>query len=193
MSVRGSGPGKFNAYPGRAHEHPSHDDAQAAPGGLSDVVVYLEPDPGLSAPARPSRSHAELSQSGMRFVPRVLPILAGEAVDFPNRDPFYHNVFSYSSTKRFDLGRYAQGGTSTVTFPEPGEVRVFCDIHSDMNAVILVLANRFFTQPDSMGRFEIAKVPSGRHRLTIWHPDVTGKTIEVTVPSESAAALEISL
>jgi len=129
----------------------------------------------------------------MAFVPRVLPIMVKESVDFPNRDPFYHNVFSYSAPKRFDLGRYSEGGNGTVTFPNPGEVRVFCDIHSDMNAVILVLANRFFTQPDAAGRFEIADVPPGRHRLTVWHPDIPGKTIDVDVPAESACEVEISL
>lgn len=184
---------KFNAYPGRAHEHVGGDASQPEAGGYADVVVYLEPDSTLPATPRSSHPRAELSQSGMAFVPRVLPIMVKESVDFPNRDPFYHNVFSYSAPKRFDLGRYSEGGNGTVTFPNPGEVRVFCDIHSDMNAVILVLANRFFTQPDAAGRFEIADVPPGRHRLTVWHPDIPGKTIDVDVPAESACEVEISL
>lgn len=184
---------KFNAYPGRAHEHGAADENQPQAGGFSDVVVYLEPDPSLPGTPRPSHARAELTQSGMSFVPRVLPIMVKESVDFPNRDPFYHNVFSYSATKRFDLGRYSEGGNGSVTFPNPGEVRVFCDIHSDMNAVILVLSNRFFTQPDPSGRFEIQDVPVGKHRLTVWHPDKEGKTIEVELPDQSAHELEINL
>jgi plastocyanin len=182
---------KFNAYPGRARE--DVDDQMAQAGGYSDVVVYLEDDPTLPATPRPPHSRSELSQSGMAFVPRVLPIMVKESVDFPNRDPFYHNVFSYSATKRFDLGRYAEGGNGTVTFPNPGEVRVFCDIHSDMNAVILVLPNRFFVQPNSSGRFGLSDVPAGKHRLTAWHPDMPGKTIDVEVSKESPVELEISL
>jgi plastocyanin len=184
---------KFNAYPGRAHEQGAADENQPQAGGYSDVVVYLEPDPKLPATPRPTQRRAELTQSGMSFVPRVLPIMVKESVDFPNRDPFYHNVFSYSATKRFDLGRYSEGGNGSVTFPNPGEVRVFCDIHSDMNAVILVLSNRFFAQPDSSGRFEILDVPAGKHRLTVWHPDVEGKTIDVEVPDDAAHELEINL
>ena len=184
---------KFNAYPGRAHEHSGGDVSEAEAGGYSDVVVYLEPDSTLSSTPRASHPRAELTQSGMAFVPRVLPIMVKESVDFPNRDPFYHNVFSYSATKRFDLGRYSEGGNSTVTFPNPGEVRVFCDIHSDMNAVILVLPNRFFTQPDAGGRFGLLDVPAGKHRLTVWHPDVPGKTIDVDVTAQSPLEVEISL
>ncbi|MEZ4655274.1 MAG: hypothetical protein R3E12_17190 [Candidatus Eisenbacteria bacterium] len=182
----------FNAYPGHAHEQVMPE-AEATDNGFADVVVYLEKDPSL--PLRPSAvpppKHPELTQSGMRFVPRVLPILAGQSVDFPNRDPFYHNVFSYSSTKRFDLGRYAEGGNGTVSFPEPGEVRVFCDIHSDMNAVILVLPNQFFAQPDSAGRFRLESVPAGPHRLTLWHPDFDAQSIEVVVSSEPVTHLEL--
>jgi plastocyanin len=177
----------FDPYPGRAGAR-----VQAAPapneGGVSDVVLYVEQVAGTFSP-RAKRS--SLVQEGMRFVPRVLPILVGEEVDFPNRDPYYHNVFSYSDTRRFDLGKYAEGGSRRVEFPEVGEVRVFCDIHADMNAVILVLQNPFFTQPESDGSFAIEAVPAGPHVLIVWHPDSDPKRIEVTVPSEGAQVLEV--
>ncbi|MCI0655921.1 MAG: hypothetical protein L0170_02495, partial [Acidobacteria bacterium] len=114
---------------------------------IRNVVLYVE-SPAL----KPSRHHppAELLQMVQKnesFVPHILPILKGSTVVFPNSDPIYHTVFSLSKTASFDLGRYPRGASRSVRFDEPGVVKVFCHIHSDMSGVILVLDNPYFTTP----------------------------------------------
>jgi plastocyanin len=155
---------------------------------LANLVIYLEPGPsGGSGEARP----AEMRQHGERFVPHVLPILVGSTVDFPNDDPVYHNVFSLSSARSFDLGRYPRGHSKQVTFPKPGVVQVFCHIHADMSAYILVLRNSFFTVPDTAGRFLLDGVPPGEYRLVAWHERT--KPIRRTVRVEAGQATELQL
>jgi hypothetical protein len=95
-------------------------------------------------------------------------VTVGAIVDFPNNDRTYHNVFSLSKTKRFDLGRYAAGRSKAVRFDRPGIVRVFCDIHSHMNAFILVFAHRYFAVTDAAGRYHIDNVPPGTYTLSAW-------------------------
>ena len=99
---------------------------------------------------------------------RVLAIVAGTTVDFPNSDPTYHNVFSLSKTQRFDLGRYAAGRSKAVRFDQPGIVRVFCDIHSHMSAFILVFAHRYFAVTDEDRRYRIDNV-RGNYSVVAWH------------------------
>src|SRR5206468_1029942 len=96
-------------------------------------------------------------------------IRAGTAVDFPNRDRTYHNVFSFSKAKRFDLGRYAGGLSKAIRFDEPGVVRVFCEIHSHMSAFILVFAHRYFATTDAEGRYRIDDVPPGTYTVVAWN------------------------
>ena len=90
-------------------------------------------------------------------------------VDFPNSDRTYHNVFSLSKTRPFDLGRYAAGRSKSVRFDRPGIVRVFCDIHSHMSAFILVFGHRFFTVTDEDGRYRLEGVPPGSYTVSVWH------------------------
>src|SRR5207302_4391177 len=104
---------------------------------------------------------AVMDQRNETFVPHLLAIMTGTTVDFPNSDHLYHNVFSLSKTKRFDLGRYAAGHSRPVRFDQPGIVRVFCDIHSHMNAFILVFSHPFFAVTDPEGRYRIDNVPPG--------------------------------
>ena len=108
-----------------------------------------------------------MDQRNETFVPHVLAVRTGTIVDFPNSDRIYHNVFSLSPTRRFDLGRYAVGRSKAVRFDRPGVVRVFCDIHSHMSAFILVFSHRYFavTQPD--GTFQL---PAGACRARTCSP-----------------------
>ncbi len=131
-------------------------------------MVYLESQElsGKTYPVPAKRPI--LDQKGLQFHPQVLPILLGTTVDFPNRDNLFHNVFSYSKTKRFDLGRYPKDDSRSVTFDRPGVVRVYCDIHSDMNATILVLENPFFAAPDGTGAYSMRNIPEGTHTLVLW-------------------------
>lgn len=134
----------------------------------TNVVVYIAgklegagPQPGAPPP--------EMAQVRKTLLPHVLPIQLGTTVDFPNRDRFFHNVFSPSRTKRFDLGRYGSGNTKQVTFDKPGLVKVYCNIHSHMRGMILVLDNPCFTKPAPGGAYAIENVPAGTHELVVWH------------------------
>jgi len=136
---------------------------------MRNVVVYLEsvgPSP-VSTPS--SGGTSVLKQEGRSFVPHVLPVARGTTVLFPNEDPVYHNVFSLSRAATFDLGRYPQGTSKSFRCDQPGIVQVFCHIHSDMSAIILVLENPFFAVPDSKGRFVIEGIPPGTYRAVAFH------------------------
>jgi plastocyanin len=130
------------------------------------AVVYV--DGPFPAPATPAT--AEMAQRDLAFVPSILPVQAGTQVFFPNFDPTYHNIFSYSPTKRFDLGRYRsdERPVPSVRFDEPGLVVLHCDIHEHMRAIILVLPTPYFvvTAPD--GGFRLSGLPAGRHILKAW-------------------------
>lgn len=144
--------------------------ADPLPGDPEDyrrAVVYFETAPRGAFEDR-AHARATLDQRDERFVPQVVAITVGATVDFPNSDRTYHNVFSLSKTKRFDLGRYAAGRSKSVRFDRPGIVRVFCDIHSHMNAFILVFAHRYFDVTDANGRYRIGGVPSGSYTLSAW-------------------------
>lgn len=109
-----------------------------------------------------------MRQRNITIIPRVLPILRGTTVDFPNEDKIFHNIFSLSPTRSFDLGRYARGLSKSVTFDRVGEVKVFCDIHSTMSGFILVLQNPFFATTEQDGGYRISNVPAGTYRLGAW-------------------------
>lgn len=144
---------------------------------LRNVVIYLEGD-STKLPASPERvarhRHGSIAQHDERFVPHVLPVLRGAVVDFPNEDNVYHNVFSLSSAaspngKGFDLGRYPKGQSKSWTFDIPGTVQVFCHIHSDMSAVVLVLSNPYFASPSDDHHYAIDDVPPGDYTIVGWH------------------------
>ena len=132
------------------------------------AVVYLEGQ-FPKAPTNSTPVTNEVSQLGMQFHPAVLPIQVGTAVAFPNGDDFYHNVFSYSRSKRFDLGRYRKEDQPvTEVFDKPGVVKLYCDIHQNMRGVILVLDTPFFTRTDTNGVYHLPNLPAGKYTLTAW-------------------------
>lgn len=169
--------------------------ATGAPGprGTPDLrrgVVYLDSAPrGAFEEREPGR--ATLDQRNETFVPHVLAVMVGTVVDFPNSDRTYHNVFSLSHAKRFDLGRYAAGRSKSVRMDRPGVVRVFCDIHSHMNAFILVFNHPFFdvTEPD--GRFELPGVPAGTYTLVGWYEGEARVNRAVVVPADGWADVDL--
>jgi plastocyanin len=162
-----------------------HDDADDRPVS----VVYLERAP-RGAFGEPDERRVRMDQRNERFVPRVLAITVGSIVDFPNNDRTYHNVFSLSEARTFDLGRYAAGRSKPVRFDRPGVVRVFCDIHSHMSAFILVFAHRFFAVTDADGRYRIDNVPPGAYTVSMWHEASVAEARPVTVP-ESGGEIEV--
>ncbi len=152
-------------------------------------VVYLEVAPS-AAFEDPVATRGRLDQRDETFVPHVLAIRTGTTVDFPNSDRIYHNVFSLSPARRFDLGRYAVGRSKAIRFDRPGVVRVFCDIHSHMSAFILVFSHRFFdvTQPD--GTFQLPPVPAGTYMLAGWYEGDVRANRQVVVRAGETAVVE---
>lgn len=132
-----------------------------------NIVVYIERVPAATTPAPVGRG--VLRQHGERFSPHVLPVLRGTTVDFPNDDVLFHNVFSLSRAKEFDLGRYPRGSSRSTTFERAGAVQVFCHIHADMSAVVLVLDNPYYAMPDGEGRYAIPDLPPGDYMIVAWH------------------------
>jgi plastocyanin len=155
-------------------------------------VVYLESAP-RGAFETSDGGHAVMDQRNESFVPHVLAITTGTTVDFPNSDKFYHNVFSLSKPKTFDLGRYAAGHSRPVRFDRPGIVRVFCDIHSHMNAFILVFSHPFFSLTDADGRYRIENVPPGTYGVIAWNEGTPSETKSVTVPDGGIAELDFTI
>ena len=169
-------------------------DAAVRKKDYSGVVVWLEPT-GAKPPAPPP-AHARMVQKNKTFTPHILAIPMGGTVDFPNFDPIFHNAFSNYDGKPFDLGLYPPGTTKSVTFARPGIVRVFCNIHAQMSAVIAVLDTPNFTMTKRDGSFEIASVPAGEYRLHVFHERATQATLEaaerrVTVNGLESVALPL--
>jgi plastocyanin len=143
---------------------------------FSGVVVWLEPATG-KAPL-PTPAHARMVQKDKTFTPHILAIPMGTTVDFPNFDPIFHNAFSNYDGKIFDVGLYPPGTSRSVAFPRAGIVRVFCNIHETMSAVIAVLDTPYFDTTKKDGTFQIAGVPSGEYRLHVFHERATAATLE---------------
>lgn len=134
----------------------------------SGVVVFLDELERPPVSALPGRNPA-MRQVHKKFVPQVLPVVAGTTVDFLNDDSIYHNVFSLSTTKTFDLGLYKQGTSQSVAFDQTGLVKVYCNIHPNMVGYILVLSNPYFTITDPQGHFMIPDPPLGAVTVRAWH------------------------
>jgi plastocyanin len=160
---------------------------------VGDAVVWVEKIPAETEAAIPAPEAPRLSQKDQSFVPRVVAVPLGSPVDFPNLDPIYHNVFSLSPVKRFDLGKYPRGQSRRVLFDKPGLVNVYCDIHSDMAAFILVVPNRAYAQPDAQGSYHLPPLPTGHYVVHVWHPDRPEQKREVSVPAEGAVTAEFVL
>jgi plastocyanin len=131
------------------------------------VAVYLEGR--IRAQSAAPTVVGKMEQENRRFQPEMLVIPAGSRVSFPNLDPIFHNVFSLSGARSFDLGNYPKGESRIVTFPEPGIVYVNCHLHSNMTATIVVAPNQWNTKGDRNGHFELSDVPPGKYTIVAWH------------------------
>lgn len=136
--------------------------------GVSDVVVWLTPMSGIPPTETPVPPHPRLVQSDKQFEPRLLVVPVGTPVEFPNKDPFFHNVFSLFEGKRFDLGLYEAGTMRKVRFDKPGISYIFCNIHPQMSAVVIALNTPYFAISTRHGELTIPDIPPGRYELNVW-------------------------
>lgn len=163
-------------------------------GTISDAVIYLEElDHRDESRLRAAYVSTRLELRGQSLRPRILVVPVGSSVEFPNQDSVFHNIFSVSPARPFDLGRYGRGKSRRLTFQKPGLVNVYCKLHPDMAAYIVVVPNRAFTRPDSSGRFVLPSVPRGRYALHVWHPDFPVIRREVTIPDGERSELTVTL
>jgi len=163
----------------------------------SNIVIWLKPlnaTAPAAAVATAGHSMPQVAQSNKSFDPHVLVIEAGTPVQFPNKDPFLHNVFSLFEGKRFDLGFYEAGSSKTVHFDRPGVSFLFCNIHPEMSGAVIVVDTPYFGTSDKAGRVSIPNVPDGRYELNVWYerslPEdlrAAGRTVTI---SDSARTLE---
>jgi plastocyanin len=145
------------------------------------AIVYLEGDFRADAASR-AKANAEMAQKNIAFAPDLIAILVGSSVEFPNMDDTYHNVFSYSKTKRFDLGRFRKDEKpASVVFDKPGVVTIHCEIHDRMRGTILVLESPYFVKTDTAGRYRLDRLPAGNYTLKAWvdGADVRERAVEL--------------
>ena len=183
---------------GRVELHDSQDAAVRKHLDYSGVVVWLEPLAGSRTAVAPG-TMVRMVQKDKTFTPHVLPIQVGTTVDFPNFDPIFHNAFSNYNGQPFDVGLYPPGTTRPVRFSRPGTVRVFCNIHATMSAVIVVLNTPYFETTQKKGSYQFRDVPPGEYTLRFFHERATQATLDslarrvtVTEGSVSLPAIGIS-
>ena len=155
---------------------------------LADAVVWVE-----GPKVKPRASSATITMKGKTFAPRVAVVPVGGTVEFPNQDPVFHNVFSVSGENRFDLDLYKRPKTGAWVFRHPGLVRVYCNIHPQMSAYVLVRDNPFWARPSADGRFEIPDVPAGAWVVKAWHERAGEASQAVTVPEGGALDVALTL
>lgn len=164
---------------------------------MRDFVVFIDgpmTNVQVAVPTKPVQvTTVNVAQKRATFVPHVLPVMVGTTVEWPNKDDIYHNVFSYSEAKQFDLGLYKGNEAKPVTFDKTGEVDVFCSIHANMTCVVLVLQNPFFAVSDDHGAYSIANVPPGTYHLKAWHERLPVQTSEVTVSTNGEVKVDFTL
>jgi plastocyanin len=146
----------------------------------SKVVLWLTPLGTTPAPPAPRQTPPipQLVQKDKSFQPSLVVIPAGGQVEFPNRDPFFHNVFSLFDGKRFDLGLYESGTTQVVKFDKPGISFIFCNIHAQMSAVVVALNTPYYSISNGRGEISIANVVPGRYQMHVFHPSVSPNALE---------------
>ena len=164
---------------------------------MHDFVVYIEGSFGTnSAPSTNAATvtTTRVAQEDAVFSPHILPVMVGTTVEWPNNDRIYHNVFSMSDAKQFDLGLYkGNPPDKRVTFDKPGRVDVFCSIHTSMNCIVLVLENPYFASTDENGNYTITNVPPGKYKLKAWHERLPADEREITVPTNGEVRVDFML
>lgn len=159
----------------------------------AETVISLEPATGTKAPRRPAATF-QMSTRGKMLIPHILVVPVGSTVNFPNADPISHNIFSLSSGNDFDLGLYRTGAGKSHTFPTPGLVNVYCNVHPNMSAVIRVMSTPYYGFAGANGDFSLPDVQPGRYDVVAWN-ELSGsaRLAGVDVPATGVANLGITL
>jgi plastocyanin len=164
---------------------------------MHDFVVYID---GLTMTNTASNTNtaevttSKVAQHKAEFFPHVLPVMAGTKVEWPNNDDIFHNVFSVSDAKQFDLDLYkGNPPEKRVTFDQPGKVDVFCSIHANMHCIVLVMSNPYFATTDANGHYTITNVPAGTYKLKAWHERLPADVQEIIVPANGEAKVDFTL
>lgn len=160
---------------GRVELRDSKDPLVRKKADYSGVIVWLEPLSGSRSAPQPIRT--KMLQKDKVFIPHVLAVPVGSTVDFPNLDPIFHNAFSNYDGQVFDVGLYPPGTSRSVKFSRAGVVRIFCNIHSAMNAIVAVLDSAWYSTTAPDGRFEIRNVPAGDYQVKVFHERATRQTL----------------
>jgi plastocyanin len=172
-------------YPSRRVSRP-----QPKASEIANVIVFLKDAPQRADPAP---MHATIIQKDEAFVPRVVAVTRGSTIDFPNTDPFFHNVFSLSRGATFDLGRYPKGESRNRRFPNAGLVKVYCHIHSHMTAAIMIFDHDYFRIPSADGTFTLDDVPAGSYQISAWHERIGESTNTIKVEPGRTSRVDFAL
>ncbi|MGE5110128.1 MAG: hypothetical protein ACM3JB_04660 [Acidobacteriaceae bacterium] len=154
-------------------------DRQRTPKDMSETVLWLVPVGDDFTPATVNDKHFRMAQKDKKFEPNLLVVPVGSYVDFPNLDPWFHNVFSLFQGKRFDLGLYQAGAQKAVRFEKPGVSYLFCNIHPEMSAVILSVESRWYGISDRSGHVSISGIPAGKYQVHAWREDAVAGSLKV--------------
>ena len=158
---------------------------------LANAVVFLEPvTPNARSQVKGGKAIMALDKR--QFSPRVTVVPSGSTIEFPNRDPFSHNVFS-KANGGFDTGVFGRNKSRDQKFEEPGVYPLYCNVHPRMTAFVISLKTPWYTQAGVDGRFELTGVPAGDYRLTVWHDRATSETRDLSVTPGGASGIRVSL
>ncbi len=175
--------------------------AQRYPGGSSTVAKDVQRPPTIvfvkgevsGVPAPSVADGLSIVQRDLLFDPNFLIVPVGSSVIFPNEDDEFHNVFSYSKARRFDLGRYRNGESKTVEFDTAGVIKIYCEIHPWMRAAIVVVENPFFAEVGEDGRYSIDGIPPGDYEIVVWNMEAGSEKFDVTIASSGATEAQLKL
>lgn len=154
------------------------------------TVVYLMPKGG---PARFAETKTQMAMNGRQFAPRVRVVTTGSTVEYANQDPFSHNIFSTAAGAAFDLGTYGSGVVKSTQFKKAGAFPVYCNIHAQMTAFVVVVSTPHYTQAGADARWKLASVPAGKWELHVWHERAPEVTQEIDVPAAGLANVDVTL
>ncbi len=147
-------------------------------------IEGLPSDSGKAQLAQLKSKKATLDQKNMKFIPRVLAVVVGATVEFPNHDTSWHNVFSTSDAKKFALGLYAPGKSRSAAFDKAGVVKILCNVHPSMEAYVVVKSHPYFAAADAQGRYTLKDIPLGKTSVQVWHPDFGNQVVPVDLVHE---------